>query len=183
MPDSLVGLIAALVGALLCFYGYPMFRVALPLYGLAAGYLMGLSFVTPDQWPLALVAGIVSGLIGLALAYPLWSLMTALYGAVIGLGLGWLLGVAISTDRAIHIILAVILALLLAVLFFRARRVMVMLSTALGGAGIIMAGLPLLVTALAGNGALRVALTLALGAVGFAVQYALFRQRIPAGME
>jgi hypothetical protein len=182
MTDTIAAVIALVIGAALCFYGYPIFRLVLPLAGLIYGYIIGTSLVPPEQQNIAILIGILAAIVGVLLAYPLWSIGALIYGAVLGFGLGWWLGIAFGVDQTLQLIIAVVLALILGVLFFRARKLMVMLATAFNGAAAILYGLGILVPTLALSAAnlnsIALIIWLVLGLIGFFSQYRLFGTRV-----
>jgi len=181
MPDIVVALVAILIGLVGCFYGYPAFRVYLPVAGLVYGYFVGRAFIAPEQGLTAGIIGVVVGIVFAALAYFFWSLMVTIAGVLLGIGMGALLGIALNADQPIILLFAAIGGVLLGFLFYVARDLMVMLSTAFSGAGAILYGLALLIPALAflnnPNNFIAYLIWLALGLVGFGVQYGMHREK------
>lgn len=198
MPPVLVAIIAILIGLIGCFYGYPLFRAYLILLGLVIGYVLGLNFVPADQWFLALVVGIIAAVVLAALAYPLWSIGILLIGAILGFALFAALGTTLGFDQTGVVLLGVVGAILLGFLFFGARDVMAMVITAFNGAALVIFGLGLLLIPALRFGPIPVDLAetvtgtlptaaqsnpvalisiIVLGALGFAVQYRMFRGR------
>lgn len=142
----LAGVIAIAIGIVFCFFGYRVFRIVLAVLGFAIGATVAWTAVaqyySQEFWILVL-SGLVGGLIGAVLLVLVYYLGLFLAGA----WLGALLALVISTQLGYEpnwIILAIaagvggIVALLL-------QKVVIVISTALGGAGNIVWGASLLV--------------------------------------
>jgi hypothetical protein len=91
------------------------------------------------------------------------------------------MGVALDASRGVIVLLGVIGAATLGMLFYRLKDLFVMLTTAVNGAVEVAFGIGWLMPALAfRRGAANIATVLAivvLGAIGFAVQYGMFKDR------
>lgn len=134
---GLIGIILfGLFGVVLLVYGYPMFRLLLPIFGFMLGFIVGSALIPPEQWLLMLIisVGLAIGLA--ALAFAAWSLVLGLAGVIFGAGLGLGLGVALGGNG--HI-MAIAGAVLFGLLFFRLRNLMVILLTAYNGAWMVVA--------------------------------------------
>ncbi len=180
MSYTLAGIIALVVGLAVCFLGYRLFRVLLPLAGLVFGFALGAGLVRPEQWPLAIIIGVAVGLFFALLAWFLWSAAVILGGAMLGLGFGWMVGTAFFVPGPIPAIIAAAFGVLFAILFAVARKPAIMLSTAAGGAAEAVYGLGLLVPYFDLSHRPHVVATLliiALAVVGFLVQFATNRAR------
>ncbi|MBM4289294.1 MAG: DUF4203 domain-containing protein [Deltaproteobacteria bacterium] len=177
--DTLMGVIAVLAGLVTCFYGYPLFRLALILAGLIGGYALGQSLVQTGHPWLSLAVGVVAALALAVLAYPLWSIGVTVSGAVLGFIILGAMGVAVGASQLVVILLGIIGGLCLGLFFYSARDLFVMITTAFNGAFEVVFGLGWLVPALAfrrgPGGWLAVTAIVVLGAVGFAVQYGMFK--------
>lgn len=179
--DTWMGIIAIIVGLVTCFYGYPLFRLLLILAGLIVGYGLGQSLVQASHPWLSLGIGVIAALALAVLAYPLWSIGVTLSGAVLGFLILSAVGAALNVSQGFILLLGVMGAIIIGTLFFQARDMFVMLTTALNGAVEVSLGLGWLIPALAfrrgATGWLMVAAIVVLGAIGFAVQYGMFKDR------
>jgi len=177
--DTLIGVIAVLAGLVTCFYGYPLFRLALILAGLIGGYALGQYLIQTGHPWLSLAVGVVAALALAVLAYPLWSIGVTVSGAVLGFIILGALGVAVNAAQWVVILLGIIGGVSLGFFFYSARDLFVMLTTAFNGAFEVVFGLGWLVPAFAfrrgPGGWLAVTAIVVLGAVGFAVQYGMFK--------
>lgn len=179
--DAWMGIVAVIVGLVTCFYGYPLFRLLLILAGLIGGYALGQNFAQAGHPWLSLAMGVIAALALAALAYPLWSIGVTISGAVLGFAILSAMGVALNASQGGIILLGAIGAMIMGMFFYRARDLFVMLTTALNGAVEVAFGIGWLIPALAfrrgAAGWLAVAAIVVLGAIGFAVQYGMFRDR------
>ncbi len=144
-----VSLLQCLIGLGLCFAGYRLFVVLLPVFGFFAGFLItaqaiqelfGQGFLaTVSSWVFGFVVGAVFALV----AYFFY------YGAVVVLAatVGYELGVGIIAGLGIHLgfvqfIVGAILALAIsvAVVFLNVPQLLVIVLTSLAGAGMILTG-------------------------------------------
>jgi hypothetical protein len=177
-------LVTLIIGALLLFYGYPLFRVLLPLAGLVFGYYFGQSLF-PGQPAYAFVAAIALALLFALLSYTAWAVVIAVSGVLIGFGFGTQLGLALGLglDRNTVVIVGVVFAILIGLLAYRARDLMVMGQTALVGASAILFGIgaiyePLnVINARTSANTLALIALIALAAIGFFFQYGRFGTR------
>lgn len=155
VPETLIiGLVALVVGALLCFAGYRLFRILIALWGFFIGFLIGAqvvaSFLHSDflTTPLAWIAGFVLGLILAVLAYALYAAAVTILGASVGylIGAGLLTALGYGNQGIIVTAAGIALAILfgLLILLLDLVRLLVIANTALGGAGTIVTALLLL---------------------------------------
>ena len=182
-------LLFAAFGITLLVYGYPLFRLLLPIFGFMIGFVVGYSLIPPEQWLLALVISVGLAIALGALAMVAWSLVIGLAGIIFGAGIGLGLGVALGGNG---IWLGIVGAIIGGLIFYRFRDLAVILFTALNGAWMLVAG----GAELLGQDQLvartRLALTTdfsvspswliliafaVVGVVGIAVQYKLFGKR------
>lgn len=180
MSYTLAGIIAFLVGLAVCFLGYRLFRILLPLAGLVFGFALGASLVQPEQWLLAIIIGVAVGIVFALLAWFFWSAAVFVGGAMLGLGFGWTVGTAFFIPGLIPAIIAVAFGIVFAVLFAVLRKPAIMLSTAAGGAAAAVYGLGKLVPYFDLNNRPHLIATLliiALAVVGFLVQFATNKAR------
>jgi hypothetical protein len=187
---SLLGLLLfAAFGVTLLVYGYPLFRLLLPIFGFMIGFVVGYSIFGEERWFLAMVFSVGLAIALGALALAAWSLIVALAGVLLGASLGVGIGVAIGGTG---IWLAIIGAVVGGFMFYRFRDLAVILFTALNGAWMLVAG----AADVLGQGALaqrtRLALTtdlslqpswfliiafVVVGVIGVVVQYRQFGNR------
>ncbi|MEJ5329009.1 MAG: DUF4203 domain-containing protein [Desulfobaccales bacterium] len=187
--DIWMGVAAILVGLVSCFYGYPVFRVLLVLAGLIVGYGLGHLLVQSGHPWVSLGIGVGAAVLLALLAYPLWSLGVALSGASLGFLIFSALAAAADASSGLTLGAGILGAGLVGLLFYQLRDLLVMVTTALNGALEVVLGVGWLVPALALrrglSGWLGVAAIVVLAAVGFAVQYGMFKDRrtysTPAG--
>jgi hypothetical protein len=179
--DTWMGIVAVLIGLLTCFYGYPLFRILLILAGLIIGYAVGQTFVQASHPWLSLVLGVIAAIALAVLAYPLWSIGVTLSGVVLGFIILSALGAAFNASHGALILLGALGAVIMGVFFYSLRDLFVMLTTALNGAIEVAFGLGCLMPTLAfRRGAAYlplIAIIIILGAIGFAVQYGMFKDR------
>lgn len=136
---GLIGsILFALMGGVLLFYGYALFRIMLPIFGFMLGLLLGFALVPPEQWLLVLIVSVALALVLGALAFAAWSVVLAVAGAIFGAGIGFGVGVALGGSGYLF---AIIGAVVFGLLFFRFRDLMVMVVTALNGAWMVVLGL------------------------------------------
>jgi hypothetical protein len=151
--DILLGLLAIVVGLGLCFAGYRVFLILLPIWGLVAGFWVGSAgmqalfgegfLATVTSW----VVGIVVGLIFAVLSYLFWYVSIAVLGASVGASVGSGILSAIGIDSSFVLAIA---ALVVAVVFAAAvfllniPKWLVIAYTALAGAVVAIAGVLLL---------------------------------------
>ena len=147
--DVFVALVAVAVGALVCFFGYRIFRLLLPFLGFFVGLIVGAQVVASifGEGFLASVFGIVAGLVvGLlfgALAYLWWWLGVILVFAGMGYALGAAIFPAIGIDVGIfNFVLGLAAAAVFAIIaiVLRMPKLIVIAVTGLWGSGAIIAG-------------------------------------------
>ena len=180
MSYTVAGIIAIVIGLAVCFLGYRLFRILLPLAALVFGFALGASLVQPDQWLLAIIIGLGVGIVFALLAWFLWSAAVVIGGAMLGLGFGWTVGTAFFAPGPVPAVIAAAFGVVFAVLFAVLRKSAIMLSTAAGGAAAAVYGLGLLVPYFDLNHRPHVVATLliiALAVVGFLVQYSTNKTR------
>jgi len=150
----LIGPAVLIMGVLLCFAGYRLFRVLITIWGFFIGFcieaqiiasIFGQGFLST---PLAWVVGCVSGLVLAACACALYAAAFTLLGA----GLGYLAGVGlmaasgITSQGSLVVIVGLLFALSFAIitLALNIAKIVIIVDTALGGAGAIILGVLLL---------------------------------------
>ena len=150
----LIGPAVLIMGVLLCFAGYRLFRVLITIWGFFIGFFIGAQIIASIfgqgflSTPLAWVVGCVSGLVLAAAACALYAAAFTLLGA----GLGYLAGVGLMTASGITSqgSLVVIVGLVFAVSFaiitlaLNLAKIVIIVDTALGGASATILGIMLL---------------------------------------
>lgn len=180
--DTIAAILSVVIGAVLLFYGYPVFRIVLPFFGLIFGYYLGRELF-PTNPALGIGVGIVLAIVFTIMAYQFWSLLIGLAGLIIGFGVGVQVALFLGLASPLDVVFGVVGALIGFLLFFANRDLMVIIQSALAGAGAILFGLATLIPQLnflddarQGNrGALIVYLVLA--GVGILAQLGLFSRR------
>ena len=146
----LLGLLAIAVGISFAFYGFRVFLILLPIWGFFAGFLLGANAMTAlfgDAFLATATGWIVGFLLGLlfaVLSYLYYWIAVILLGGALGyqLTLGVLQWISPDFDGFIAFILALIVGAIFAVGFFvlHMPAVLVIVATAIGGAGATVAG-------------------------------------------
>jgi len=186
---TLTALIAVVLGLVVCFFGYRLFRIVQAIFGFVLGAVLGglvASQFAPGDTTVVLVVALVCGLIGAALVVAVYKLGVFLVGAVAGAVLAGMIGANLSSDlRLIAMCLAAVLVGIVAVVL---QRVVIILATASSGSWVVaQAGTSLLAgrtvawgdllsdpftPQLAGTAlAVFIAVWLALGLAGAVVQF------------
>jgi len=150
LEGILLGLLALAIGLAFCFYGFRLFLVLLPIWGFFAGFLLGAGGVNAifgDAFlatTLGWVVGFLLGLLFAVLSYLYYWVAVILLGGALGyqLTIGLLQWIGFSGDGFIAFILALVVAAIFAVAFFvlHMPAVLVIVATALAGAGAAVAG-------------------------------------------
>jgi hypothetical protein len=140
------GLIVSIFGALMCFFGYRMFIILLPLWGFFFGLVLGAQSMqalfgtgflsTVTSW----VVGFVVGLIFAGLSYLFYAAAVAIIAGSIGYALtvGILLAIGMQMGFLmwlIGIVVAVIFAVVTMVL--NIQKWVIIIATSLAGAAVV----------------------------------------------
>ena len=154
MTDIIVGIIAVLVGALLCFRGYLAMRALISVWGAFIGFLLGAGLVAGIThsgflsavigWVVGIVLAIVFGV----LAYLFYQVAVVLGMAAIGFTLGTSLMAAFHIQWSwVTVLVGIAAGLVLAVIAIAGDLPAVLLAvlTALAGASVVVFGVMLLV--------------------------------------
>lgn len=144
---------AVLLGVLLCFAGQRVARIGLALLGAVIGYVLGLAgyqtlaAAIPDfpplwQWIFAIVGLLVVG----GLAYTFYIVGVLVLMGSLGWQLGWWFGGYVEFDTLWTSIMATAVAVLAVVagLVLNVPRLLLIITTALAGASLIMTATPVL---------------------------------------
>ena len=153
MSEVAVGIIAVLVGALLCFRGYPAMRVIISLVGAFVGFLLGAGLVAGftdsglGQLALSWLVGIVGAVIFGVLAYLSYQVAVVIGMAAIGFTIGTSVMAALQLGSpTVSVIVGLASAVLLAVLAIATDlpALLLIVLTALSGASIAVTGVMVL---------------------------------------
>jgi hypothetical protein len=148
-----VGIIAVLVGALLCFRGYVTMRVIISLFGAFVGFLLGAGLVAGvtdsgfGQLALSWLVGIVGAVLFGVLAYFSYQIAVVIGMAGIGFAIGTTVMAAVGVGSQVAIVVVGLLAgALLAVIAIATDlpAVILVVLTALAGASVTVAGVMLI---------------------------------------
>jgi len=142
MSSSLAGVLAMAYGAVFALFGYPIFRIFLPIYGGIIGYILGVTVVAPEYPIAALVVAVILAILFAGAAYLYWSVMIGLAGAMLGYGLVTVVvGALWPSATYTPLLVGLVGALAGSFVFIYAKDVMVMVASALNGAMIVAWGL------------------------------------------
>lgn len=143
----LLVVLAALLGLAFCFVGYRFFLVMLPIWGFFAGFwiggyatslLLGTGFLGTT---LALVVGVVAGIVGAVLSYLFYmvgvALIAAALGGFIGSGVMGALGFDPGLLTTVVVIVSALVAVVLA-LILNIQKWVIIVFTAVAGAALIV---------------------------------------------
>lgn len=144
-----VALLALLLGLVVCFAGFRLFVILLPVWGFFAGFLVtaqavqelfgGGFLATTSSW----VFGFVIGVLFAVAAYFFYYAAVAVLAATVGyeLGVGLMAGLGVSSGILLFLVgLVVAAALTAAVILLNLPKVFIVVLTALAGASMILAG-------------------------------------------
>lgn len=176
MQTLLIAVLSIGIGLAACFMGYQLFRVLLPVLAGLYGYTVAAGWFGPNQWLLAFLVGVMICAVFALLAYFVWSVTVGIGGVTLGFGAGTQLATFLGLSGLFAAAIGVIVAVIFGVMFFSARDVLVMVATALGGAGLVLTGLAMLLPSLLGwlaneRNLITFILTIVIAAAGFGAQY------------
>ncbi|MCU0507196.1 MAG: TMEM198/TM7SF3 family protein [Anaerolineae bacterium] len=176
LENLLIGIAAIILGLIVAFAGYPLFRLVLPIAGLVYGFQIANAVFS--SWLIGLIVGLVLAVVLAVFAYAIWSVAIGFAGAILGLSIGASVGNGLNLWGWLVALLAIALGVLFFVLAFRLKDLFVIISTSLSGAGMVAFGastlLPIIFGPPDGPFFLHWVLWLGVAVVGFGVQYALF---------
>ncbi|MGH2515634.1 MAG: DUF4203 domain-containing protein, partial [Ktedonobacterales bacterium] len=145
-----VSVLALLLGLVVCFAGYRLFVILLPVWGFFAGFLVtaqaiqelfgGGFLATISSW----VFGFVIGVLFAVAAYFFYYAAIAVLAATIGyeLGVGLMTGLNVSSGFLQFIVgLGVAVALTAAVILLNLPKVFIIVLTAFAGSSMILTGI------------------------------------------
>lgn len=153
MDTVVVGIIAVLIGALLCFRGYVTMRVIISLFGAFVGFLLGAGLVagatdsTFGQLALSWIVGIVGAIVFGVLAYLSYQVAVVIGMAAIGFTIGTSVMAATGIGSEVAtVVVGVVVGVLLAVVAVTTDlpAVILVVLTALAGASVTVTGVMLI---------------------------------------
>ncbi len=179
MDAIVVGIIAVLIGALLCFRGYVTMRLVISLFGAFAGFMLGFGLFAGNssgagQVALSWLAGIVGAVLFGLLAYFSYQLAVIIGMAGIGFTLGTsVMAMVSSASSFLTLTVGVIAGVLLAILAVTTNlpAVLLVVLTALAGASVATSGVAMLVGAMTLDRLTSQGFTQIPGGIGWTVLY------------
>jgi Domain of unknown function (DUF4203) len=149
-----VAILALLIGLAFCFSGYRFFRLLIAIWGFFAGFLLTTQAVAASAGghvlvsALGLIIAVIVGLVVAALAYSLYVAAVLILGASIGfwIGTGLMVAIGYSSQSVLALLVGIIVAviLVLLILALNLAKLLIIISTSLGGASTTIAGVLLL---------------------------------------
>ncbi len=149
-----VAILALVIGLAFCFAGYRFFRLLIAIWGFFAGFMLASQAIATSAGghilisALGVVIAVVVGLIAAALAYYLYVAAVAILGASVGFwtGTGLMTALGFSSQSAPALFVGVVVAafLVLIILAWNLTKLLIIISTSLGGASTAIAGVLLL---------------------------------------
>jgi hypothetical protein len=192
VTETVIGVLAILIGLIACLAGYAVFRIVLPILGFVVGFGLGAQLAatifdqpyldTPLSWIVAIVVGLVVATIAFAWWYISVALTIAGLGYAIGYGAGIGLGLTVTGSVVAGVVVAVLFAL--AAIILRVPIGVVSVVTAFWGSSALIGGVLVLmnrieprqlrngtVDVVIAESALLLAVWVALGILGVLVQW------------
>jgi hypothetical protein len=192
MTETVIGVLAILIGLMACLAGYAVFRIVLPVLGFLVGMGLGAQLAatlfdqpyldTPLSWILAVGVGVLLATIAFAWWYISVALTIAGLGYAIGYGAAIGLGLTVTGSVIAGVILAVVFAL--AAIVLKVPIGVVIAVTAFWGSSALIGGVLILmdrieprqlrngtVDVVIAESALLLAIWVALGILGVLVQW------------
>ncbi|HZT98640.1 MAG TPA: DUF4203 domain-containing protein [Ktedonobacteraceae bacterium] len=150
----IVAILALVIGLAFCFAGYRFFRLLIAIWGFFAGFMLASQAVAASAGGhilisvIGVVIAVIVGLIVAALAYYLYVAAVAILGASVGfwIGTGLMTALGFSSQSAPALLVGIIVAvvLVLIILAWNLTKLLIIISTSLGGASTAIAGVLLL---------------------------------------
>lgn len=152
MNETVIGVLAILVGLLACLAGYAVFRVVLPILGFFVGLGLGAQLAAAlfgEPYLGSVLSWVIAVLVGLVvatIAFVWWYVSVALTIAGLGYAIGYGAAAGIGTDATVAVVAGVAFAVLFALvaLLLRVPIFIVILITAFWGASALLGGLLIL---------------------------------------
>ncbi len=160
-----VGLLALVLGIAFCCSGYRAFRSLIALWGFFAGFLLTVQAIGEYAGThllisaLELIIALIVGLVLAGLAYSLYVAAVIILSASVGfwIGSGLMMATSGYSNHSVPVVVAgIIFALVMAMLTLTLNlaKLLIVISTSLGGASMIIAGVLLLLGKISLNDAL-----------------------------
>lgn len=142
---GIIIIVAVIVGLIECFFGYRIFKFIIGFTGFVfGGVLAGMAgYAVSEEALVALIAGLVGGIIGAAMMLLFYYIGIFLTGALIGGLMGTVLSTAFYDSP--EPIVIILLALLAGILALVLQKLMIILSTSFTGSFIAVGGIGMLV--------------------------------------
>lgn len=154
MDTIVVGIIAVLIGALLCFRGYVTMRLIISLFGAFVGFLLGAGLVAGatdsgfGQLALSWIVGLVGAVVFGVLAYLSYQVAVVIGMAAIGFTIGTSVMAATGAGSpTATVVVGLVVGALLAVIAVVTDlpAVLLVVLTALAGASVTVTGVMLVI--------------------------------------
>jgi hypothetical protein len=159
-----VGILVLVIGIALCFAGYRAFRGLIAVWGFFAGFLFTIQAVgayseghlqvSVLEWVIALIVGLLLA----ALAYQLYVAAVVILSASVGfwIGTGLMMAIGYGNHSMPALLVGLIFAVVIAILTLslNVAKILIIISTSLGGASTIIAGILLLLGSISLNDAM-----------------------------
>lgn len=176
LETLLIGIAAIILGLIVAFAGYPLFRLVLPFAGFIYGFQIANAVFS--SWLISLIVGFILAVLLAIFAYTLWSVAIGFAGAMLGLGIGASIGASLNLWGWLTFVIALVLGILFFALAMSLKDPFVIISTSLSGAGMVAFGASTLLPIIFGRpdspNFLHWLVWLAVAVIGFGVQYAMF---------
>jgi hypothetical protein len=134
-------ILTVLFGILSCFWGYRAFKVVLGVIGFAVGAYLGVgagAFFTGGVGVIAVITGLIGGLIGAALVSVVYYVGIFVLGALGGWVIFTIMAGAVGYGP--HLILLIVLALIGGILALFFQKFLIIVSTAFIGSWCVVSG-------------------------------------------
>lgn len=143
-------LLQLLIGLALCFAGFRVFEILLPVFGFFAGFLVtaqaiqelfgGGFLATTSSWVFGLVIGAICAVASFLFYYAAIVILAVTVGYEIGVG--FMSGLGVSSGFLLFIVGIVLAAILaIAVVVLDMPKILIVVLSALAGAGMILTGI------------------------------------------
>lgn len=145
-----VGAVLIGIGALFCFFGYAIFRIILALTGFFMGGITAaalLGAASNGDALLVIIGFLGGGVIGAALLVLLYFIGIFLIGMGLGVGITYgILTLMGLVESDFSVLLALFLGVISGVLALIIQRILIILSTAFNGSGMMVTGMAMITT-------------------------------------
>lgn len=143
--DFVIALLTICFGLAGLFYGLFFFYTLLPLFygfiGFLIGVNIGIKFDNGNSGIIALIAGIALAVILAIFAVSLDKLAKSLIGAILGAGIGGIITLTIKVESIIAILIVLGCAVILGLAMLALYDPIIIIATAIAGAGNLLGGL------------------------------------------